>query len=64
MVELGLGLSLLVLLIVCGIPVAISFGAMALYFITVFDISSAMLVPTAFTQIKSVVLLSIPYLFS
>ncbi len=61
MVELFIGLSLLVVLIICGVPVAMSFGAMALYFITTFDVSSAMLVPTAFTQIKSVVLLSIPF---
>lgn len=61
MIELFIGLSLLIVLIICGVPVAMSFGAMALYFIMAFDISSAMLVPTAFSQIKSVVLLSIPF---
>ncbi|UQZ91237.1 TRAP transporter large permease [Deltaproteobacteria bacterium Smac51] len=59
--ELLIGLSLLIVLIICGVPVAMSFGAMALYFIISFDVSSAMLVPTAFSQIKSVVLLSIPF---
>ena len=61
MVELLIGLTLLIVLIMSGIPVAISFGAMAIYFIFTFDISSAMLVPTSFGQIKSVVLLSIPF---
>ncbi|MDL2259530.1 TRAP transporter large permease [Deltaproteobacteria bacterium OttesenSCG-928-K17] len=61
MIELLIGLSLLIVLIICGVPVAMSFGAMALYFIFAFDVSSAMLVPTAFSQIKSVVLLSIPF---
>lgn len=61
METLLIGLGLLVVLIVCGVPVAISFGSMALFFIISFDVSSAMLIPTAFTQIKSVVLLSIPF---
>ncbi|MFV0436413.1 MAG: TRAP transporter large permease [Desulfopila sp.] len=61
METLLIGLSILVLMIVCGVPVAMSFGAMALFFIVSFDVSSAMLIPTAFTQIKSVVLLSIPF---
>ena len=61
MLELLLGLILLVILLVCGVPVAMCFGAMALFFVTVFGVSSAMLVPTAFSQIKSVVLLSIPF---
>jgi tripartite ATP-independent transporter DctM subunit len=61
MIELCIGLSALIILLICGVPVAMSFGAMALYFIVTFDISSAMLVPTAFSQIKSVVLLSIPF---
>jgi len=61
MIELLIGLSLLIVLIVAGVPVAMSFGAMAIYFIFSFDISSAMLVPKSFSQIKSVVLLSIPF---
>lgn len=61
MIELFIGLTLLIVLIISGVPVAMSFGAMALYFITAFDVSSAMLVPAAFSQIKSVVLLSIPF---
>jgi tripartite ATP-independent transporter DctM subunit len=61
MIELLIGLAILVALIICGIPVAMSFGALALYFITVFDVSSGMLVSTAFSQIKSVVLLAIPF---
>ncbi len=61
MIELLIGLTLLVILIIGGVPVAMSFGAMALYFIIAFDVSSAMLMPTAFSQVKSVVLLSIPF---
>lgn len=61
METLLIGLCLLIVMIVCGVPVAMSFGTMALFFIVNFDVSSAMLVPTAFTQIKSVVLLSIPF---
>ncbi len=61
MIELGIGLIALVILIASGVPVALSFGATALYFITVFDVSSAMLIPAAFGQIKSAVLLSIPF---
>lgn len=61
MIELFIGLSILVILLVCSVPVAIAFGAMALFFVNVFDVSSAMLVPTAFSQVKSVVLLSIPF---
>jgi len=61
MVELLIGLTLLIVLIISGVPVAMSFGAMAIYFIYAFDVSSAMLVPTSFSQIKSVVLLSIPF---
>jgi len=60
-IELGIGLSLLIMFIICGVPVAISFGAIALYFTFAFDISSAMLIPSAFNQIKSAVLLSIPF---
>lgn len=61
MIDLGIGLVILVTFICCGVPVAMSFGALALYFIFAFDISSAMLIPSAFSQIKSVVLLSIPF---
>lgn len=61
MIALCIGLIILIVLLLFGVPVAISFGAMALYFIYAFDVSSAMMVPTAFSQIKSVVLLSIPF---
>jgi TRAP-type mannitol/chloroaromatic compound transport system permease large subunit len=44
-----------------GVPVAMAFGAMAIYLATSFDISTGMLIPTAFYQIKSVVLLTIPF---
>ncbi len=61
MLHLMLSLLLLVILMLCGVPVAMAFGAMALYLSHIFDISSAMLIPTAFYQIKSVVLLTIPF---
>lgn len=61
MIELLIGLVLLIILLVCGIPVAMSFGAMAVYWVYAFDVNSAMLIPSSFNQIKSVVLLSIPF---
>ena len=61
MIELLIGLVLLIILLVCGVPVAMSFGAMAMYFVLAFDVNSAMLIPSSFNQIKSVVLLSIPF---
>jgi tripartite ATP-independent transporter DctM subunit len=61
MITLAMGLGLLILLMIIGVPVAMAFGAMAIYLSTSFDISSRLLVPTAFYQIKSVVLLTIPF---
>jgi tripartite ATP-independent transporter DctM subunit len=46
---------------VIGVPVAMAFGAMAIYLATSFDVNSRILIPTAFYQIKSVVLLTIPF---
>jgi len=46
---------------IIGVPVAMAFGAMAIYLAMSFDVSSGMLIPTAFYQIKSVVLLTIPF---
>jgi hypothetical protein len=46
--DLAIGLGLLVILMVNGVPVAMAFGAMALYLATVFDMGSAVLIPTAF----------------
>jgi len=59
--HLAIGLSVLVVLMMGGVPVAMAFGAMAIYLAMSFDVSSAMLIPTAFYQIKSVVLLTIPF---
>ena len=61
MLELSVGLFILILLIVLGVPVAMSFGAMAIYLAASFDVPSRMLIPTAFYQVKSVVLLTIPF---
>lgn len=61
MLTLALGLGLLILLMVVGVPVAMAFGAMAIFLSTSFDVSSRLLIPTAFYQIKSVVLLTIPF---
>ena len=61
MTDLAIGLGLLVILMVNGVPVAMAFGAMALYLATAFDMGSAVLIPTAFYQLKSVVLLTIPF---
>ncbi|MCK5913301.1 MAG: TRAP transporter large permease [Desulfuromusa sp.] len=61
MISLLIGIILLIGLMLIGVPVAMSFGAMAIFLASAFDISSRMLVPTAFYQIKSVVLLTIPF---
>lgn len=59
--TLAIGLGLLVALMMAGVPVAMSFGAMAIFLANSFDVSSGMLIPTAFYQLKSVVLLTIPF---
>ena len=61
MTTLAIGLILLILLMVLGIPVAMAFGAMAIFLAVSFDVNSRLLIPTAFYQIKSVVLLTIPF---
>ncbi len=61
MITLAIGLSILIVFMILGVPVAMAFGAMAIYLSTSFDISSRLLIPTAFYQIKSVVLLTIPF---
>jgi C4-dicarboxylate transporter DctM subunit len=61
MTTLLIGILLLIVLMVIGVPVAMSFGAMAIFLTTSFDIDSRLLIPTAFYQIKSVVLLTIPF---
>ncbi|MEJ2669919.1 MAG: TRAP transporter large permease subunit [Gammaproteobacteria bacterium] len=61
MVTLLVGISILIVLMIIGVPVAMAFGAMAIYLAASFDVSSRLLIPTAFYQIKSVVLLTIPF---
>ena len=61
MITLAFGLGLLVLLMIVGVPVAMAFGAMAIFLSSSYDMSSSLLIPTAFYQIKSVVLLTIPF---
>jgi tripartite ATP-independent transporter DctM subunit len=61
MVTLLIGICILVLLMIIGVPVAMAFGAMAIYLAASFDVNSRLLIPTAFYQIKSVVLLTIPF---
>jgi C4-dicarboxylate transporter DctM subunit len=61
MTTLLIGILLLIVLMVIGVPVAMAFGAMAIFMATSFDINSRLLIPTAFYQIKSVVLLTIPF---
>jgi tripartite ATP-independent transporter DctM subunit len=61
MTTLLIGILMLVVLMVIGVPVAMAFGAMAIFLAASFDIHSRLLIPTAFYQIKSVVLLTIPF---
>ena len=61
MVTLAIGLVLLMALMVIGVPVAMAFGAMAIFMATSFEAASGMFIPTAFYQLKSVVLLTIPF---
>ena len=48
-------------LMIFGVPVAMAFGAMAIFMAYTFGADSGMLIPTAFYQLKSVVLLTIPF---
>ncbi len=59
--TLAIGLAILVALMVFGVPVAMAFGAMAIFMAYSFGADSGMLIPTAFYQLKSVVLLTIPF---
>jgi C4-dicarboxylate transporter, DctM subunit len=61
MTTLLIGICILVLLMIIGVPVAMAFGAMAIFLASSFDVNSRLLIPTAFYQIKSVVLLTIPF---
>ncbi len=61
MLTLLFGILILIALMVIGVPVAMSFGAMAIYLAVSFDVNSRLLIPTAFYQIKSVVILTIPF---
>lgn len=61
MSALLIGLVLLICLMIAGVPVALSFGAMAIFLAKSFDVNSGILVSTSFHQIKSVVLLTIPF---
>lgn len=59
--TLAIGLIILVVLMVIGVPVAMAFGAMSIFLATLFEVNSRLLIPTGFYQIKSVVLLTIPF---
>lgn len=59
--TLAIGLCILIVLMVSGVPVAMAFGSMAIFMATMFETSSRLLIPTAFYQVKSVVLLTIPF---
>jgi C4-dicarboxylate transporter DctM subunit len=61
MTTLLIGILILVGLMLIGVPVAMAFGAMAIFLATSFDVNSRLLIPTAFYQVKSVVLLTIPF---
>ena len=61
MLTLIIGLLILIGLMLIGVPVAMAFGAMAIYLASAFDVSTRMLMPAAFYQIKSVVLLTAPF---
>ncbi len=61
MEALLIGLVLLIILMMLGVPVAMSFGALAVFMVTWFHQPTMMLVPAAFYQLKSVVLLSVPF---
>ena len=61
MLSLAIGLSILMLLMLLGTPVAMAFGAMAIFLAISLDVGTNLLIPGAFYQIKSVVLLTIPF---
>lgn len=55
-----LGFVAVMAIIMIGVPVAMAFGLLALYFIILFSADPAYLLPTCFIKIRSVVLLSVP----
>jgi len=55
-----LGFVAVMAIIMIGVPVAMAFGVLALYFIILFSADPAYLLPTCFIKIRSVVLLSVP----
>jgi len=59
--ALLVGLLILCLLMVMGVPVAMSFGALSLLLATWFQVDPAIMIPTAFYKIKSIVILAIPF---
>jgi len=61
LIALLIGLIILIVFIVGGVSVAMSFGAMTIFLSIWFGIDSGLLIPTAFYKIKSVVLLTIPF---
>jgi tripartite ATP-independent transporter DctM subunit len=61
MEALGIGLLVLCILMIIGVPVAMAFGALSLILAVWFGVDSGMLIPTAFYKIKSIVLLAIPF---
>jgi tripartite ATP-independent transporter DctM subunit len=56
-----LGLALLIVLIIVGVPIAISFGALALFLVLYFQMTPSFLAPAAFYTLKSPVLLAAPF---
>jgi tripartite ATP-independent transporter DctM subunit len=61
MEGVAIGLLILLVLMLVGLPVAMAFGGMAIFLVTWFDMDPGFLIPTAFYKIKSVVLLTIPF---
>lgn len=61
MEALGIGLIILLVLLFLGMSVAMSFGVLAIFLVYWFQIDTAFLVPVAFYQMKSVVLLATPF---
>lgn len=61
MEALGIGIIILCILMIIGVPVAMAFGALSLFLATWFGVDSGILIPTAFYKIKSLVLLAIPF---
>lgn len=57
----GISVFLLIILLLVGAPVFMSFGAIVLFVLVAFNVNPMIVIPTAFHMIRSVILLAVPF---